>query len=44
MERLMAVKDPLARSGYARMLLFPAATEKLYPKEFEEAKVMGLLV
>jgi hypothetical protein len=44
MERLMAVKDPLVRSGYARMLLFPAATEKLYPKEFEEAKVMGLLV
>jgi hypothetical protein len=43
MERLMAVKDPLVRSGYARMLLFPAATEKMYPREFEEARQMGIV-
>ena len=41
--RLMAIEDPLVRSGYARLTLFPAATEKLYPKEFEEAKRMGIL-
>jgi hypothetical protein len=43
MERLMAVKDPLARSGYARMLLFPAAANKMYPKEYEEARQMGIV-
>jgi hypothetical protein len=42
MEKLMAVQDPLARSGYARMLLFPAAAEKMYPKEFE-ARQMGIV-
>lgn len=39
----MAVKDSLARSGYARMLLFPAAAQKLYPKEFEEARQLGIV-
>jgi len=43
MERLMAVKDPLTQSGYARMLLFPAAAKKLYPKEYEEARQMGIV-
>ena len=39
----MAIEDPLVRSGYVRLTLFPAATKKLYPKEFEEAKRMGIL-
>jgi hypothetical protein len=43
MERLMAVKDPLARSGYARMLLFPAACQRMYPKEYEEARQLGIV-
>ncbi|KAJ7141985.1 acetyl-CoA synthetase-like protein [Mycena filopes] len=41
--RLMGIKDPLMRSGYARLTLFPAATAKLYPKEFEEARQMGIV-
>ncbi|KAJ7094323.1 acetyl-CoA synthetase-like protein [Mycena epipterygia] len=40
---LMGIKDPLLRSGYARLSLFPAATAKLYPKEFEEAQEMGIV-
>ncbi|KAF7371247.1 Acetyl-CoA synthetase-like protein [Mycena sanguinolenta] len=40
---LMGIKDPLLRSGYARLTLFPAATAKLYPKEFEEARKMGII-
>lgn len=43
MEKLMAVENPLVRSGYARMLLFPAAAKKLYPTEFEEARRMGIV-
>jgi hypothetical protein len=43
MEKLMAVKDLLTRSGYARMLLFPAAAERMYPKEFEEARQIGIV-
>jgi len=39
----MAVKDPLARSSYVRMLLFPAATKKMFPKEYEEARQMGIV-
>ncbi|EPQ59775.1 acetyl-CoA synthetase-like protein [Gloeophyllum trabeum ATCC 11539] len=41
--KLMAVEDPLVRSGYARLSLFPAATKRLYPKEFEEARALGVL-
>lgn len=41
--KLMAIEDPLTRSGYARLTLFPAATQKLYPKEFAEAEAMGIL-
>ncbi|KAF7346973.1 Acetyl-CoA synthetase-like protein [Mycena venus] len=41
--RLMGIKDPLMRSGYARLTLFPAATANLYPKEFEEARQMGII-
>ncbi|KAJ6566045.1 acetyl-CoA synthetase-like protein [Mycena capillaripes] len=40
---LMGIKDPLLRSGYARLTLFPAATANLYPKEFEEARQMGIV-
>jgi hypothetical protein len=40
---LMGIKDPLLRSGYARLTLFPAATSRLYPKEFEEARQMGIV-
>jgi hypothetical protein len=39
----MGIKDPLMRSGYARLTLFPAATANLYPKEFEEARQMGIV-
>lgn len=42
-QRLLEIKDPLVRSGYARVMLFPAATEKLYPKEFAEAQKMGIV-
>ena len=41
--KLSAVEDPLVRSGYARLSLFPAATKKLYPKEFERAHELGLM-
>lgn len=41
--KLAAVEDPLVRSGYARLSLFPAATKKLYPKEFEHAHELGLM-
>ncbi|PSR80626.1 hypothetical protein PHLCEN_2v6695 [Hermanssonia centrifuga] len=41
--KLMKIEDPLLRSGYARLSLFPAATQKLYPKEFEEGREMGIL-
>ncbi|KAJ7210106.1 acetyl-CoA synthetase-like protein [Mycena pura] len=40
---LMGIKDPLLRSGYARLTLFPAATANLYPKEFEQARQMGIV-
>ncbi|KZW02256.1 Clavaminate synthase-like protein [Exidia glandulosa HHB12029] len=41
--KLMSIPDPLVRSGYARLSLFPAATAKLYPKEFEEAHQLGIV-
>ena len=41
--KLSAVQDPLERSGYARLSLFPAATKKLYPKEFAKAHELGLM-
>lgn len=43
MLKLMAIEDPCVRSGYARITLFPAATSKLYPKEFQEAVDMGII-
>ncbi|KAG5636308.1 putative NRPS-like protein biosynthetic cluster [Sphagnurus paluster] len=42
-QRLLAIEDPLVRSGFARLSLFPAVTAKLYPKEFEEGQKMGIL-
>ncbi|EKM53003.1 uncharacterized protein PHACADRAFT_210755 [Phanerochaete carnosa HHB-10118-sp] len=41
--KLHTIEDPLIRSGYARLTLFPAAAAKLYPKEWAEAKEMGIL-
>lgn len=41
--KLMEIEDPLVRSGYARLSLFPAASQKLYPKEFDEARRLGIL-
>ncbi|EKM53130.1 uncharacterized protein PHACADRAFT_197555 [Phanerochaete carnosa HHB-10118-sp] len=41
--KLMSIADPLERSGYARLSLFPAATRKLYPKEYERAHELGLM-
>ncbi|KAH8079790.1 acetyl-CoA synthetase-like protein [Cristinia sonorae] len=41
--KLMSIQDPLIRSGYARLSLFPYATQKLYPKEFEEARALGIV-
>ncbi|THH29961.1 hypothetical protein EUX98_g4225 [Antrodiella citrinella] len=41
--KLMSIEDPLVRSGYARLSLFPYATQKLYPKEFEEARQLGIV-
>jgi len=41
--KLMAIEDPLIRSGYARLSLFPAATKRLYPKEFKEAQELGIV-
>ncbi|KAJ7186458.1 acetyl-CoA synthetase-like protein [Mycena filopes] len=41
--RLTGMKDPLRRSGFARITLFPAAAAKLYPKEFEEARQLGVV-
>ncbi|KAG6856817.1 putative NRPS-like protein biosynthetic cluster [Tephrocybe sp. NHM501043] len=42
-QKLMAIEDPLIRSGFARLSLFPAVTRKLYPVEFEEGQRMGIL-
>lgn len=42
-QALMAVEDPSTRSGYARLSLFPAAAQKMYPKEWEEAKKLGIV-
>ncbi|GLB43617.1 putative acetyl-CoA synthetase-like protein [Lyophyllum shimeji] len=42
-QKLMAIEDPLVRSGFARLSLFPAVTKKLYPKEFAEGERMGVL-
>ncbi|KAH9487379.1 putative NRPS-like protein biosynthetic cluster [Psilocybe cubensis] len=42
-QALMAIEDPLIRSGYARLSLFPAAAQKMYPKEWEEAKKLGIV-
>ncbi|KAF5385011.1 hypothetical protein D9615_001029 [Tricholomella constricta] len=42
-QRLMAIEDPLVRSGFARLSLFPAVTQKLYPEEFAEGQRMGIL-
>ncbi|RDB19399.1 Atromentin synthetase [Hypsizygus marmoreus] len=42
-QKLMAIEDPLVRSGFARLSLFPAVTKKLYPKEFEEGEKLGIL-
>jgi hypothetical protein len=42
-QNLLAIEDPLIRSGFARLSLFPAVTQKLYPAEFEEGKRMGVL-
>ena len=41
--RLMAIEDPLVRSGYQRMSLFPSAAYKLYPKEWERAHELGVM-
>lgn len=41
--KLMQIEDPQIRSGFARLTLFPAATSKLYPNEFEQARQMGLV-
>ena len=42
-QRLTAIEDPLVRSGFARLSLFPAVTQKLYPAEFEEGRKLGIL-
>lgn len=42
-QRLMEIEDPLIRSGFARLSLFPAVTRKLYPVEFEEGRRLGIL-
>ncbi|KAF8079199.1 acetyl-CoA synthetase-like protein [Lyophyllum atratum] len=42
-QKLMAIEDPLIRSGFARLSLFPAVTKKLYPVEFAEGQRMGVL-
>lgn len=42
-QALMAVEDPLKRSGYARLSLFPTAAQKLYPEEWEEAQNLGIV-
>lgn len=42
-QKLMAIEDPLVRSGFARLSLFPAVTKKLYPVEFEQGQRMGVL-
>ncbi|KAI0635109.1 Clavaminate synthase-like protein [Trametes polyzona] len=41
--KLMSIADPLERSGYARLSLFPAVARKLYPREFERAHELGLM-
>ncbi|KAG5730175.1 hypothetical protein E4T56_gene11710 [Termitomyces sp. T112] len=40
---LMLVEDPCVRSGYARLSLFPAAAERMYPFEWKEAQALGLV-
>lgn len=42
-QKLLAIEDPLVRSGFARLSLFPAVTQKLYSAEFEEGKRLGVL-
>ncbi|KAG6811380.1 putative NRPS-like protein biosynthetic cluster [Tricholoma furcatifolium] len=42
-QKLLAIEDPLVRSGFARLSLFPAVTKKLYAAEFEEGQKMGIL-
>ncbi|KAG5643505.1 putative secondary metabolism biosynthetic enzyme [Asterophora parasitica] len=42
-QRLMEIEDPLVRSGFARLSLFPAVTQKLYPEEFKEGQRLGIL-
>ncbi|KAF9469572.1 acetyl-CoA synthetase-like protein [Collybia nuda] len=42
-QKLIEIEDPLIRSGFARLSLFPAVTKKLYPAEFEEGERMGIL-
>ncbi|KAI8970542.1 acetyl-CoA synthetase-like protein [Trametes punicea] len=41
--KLMNIADPLERSGYARLSLFPSIAQKLYPAEFQRAHELGLL-
>ncbi|KAI0330631.1 acetyl-CoA synthetase-like protein [Cubamyces sp. BRFM 1775] len=41
--RLASISDPLERSGYARLTLFPAIAKKLYPNEFQRAEELGLM-
>ncbi|KAI0330626.1 Clavaminate synthase-like protein [Cubamyces sp. BRFM 1775] len=41
--RLASISDPLERSGYARLSLFPAIAKKLYPNEFKRAEELGLM-
>ncbi|KAL7284226.1 hypothetical protein ACG7TL_001508 [Trametes sanguinea] len=41
--KLMSIEDPLERSGYARLSLFPAISKKLYPAEFERAHELGIM-
>ena len=41
--KLMAIEDPLVRSGYQRMSLFPSAAYKLYPKEWQRAHELGVM-
>ncbi|KAL1944082.1 hypothetical protein VTO73DRAFT_3900 [Trametes versicolor] len=41
--KLVGIADPLERSGYARLSLFPAVAQKLYPQEFQRAHDLGLM-
>ncbi|KAG6871775.1 hypothetical protein C0995_000225 [Termitomyces sp. Mi166 len=42
-QKLMGIEDPFIRSGFARLSLFPAVAQKLYPVEFKEGQHMGIL-